>query len=164
MYKECLFCGSVFIKDKRKSFKNWNNETKFCCKKCYWLSITGIIKNPDKPIKVKKIRRKPDTAHLHKVEVWEKIRQTMLKKKGGVSTQNAIERHSSKFRIWRTAVFERDNFTCQHCSIRGKYLHPHHIKPFCDFVDLRFDVNNGITLCSNCHQQEHRKIKLSRVY
>jgi 5-methylcytosine-specific restriction endonuclease McrA len=30
-------------------------------------------------------------------------------------------------------------------------LHPHHIQPFADHPELRWDVNNGMTLCTNCH-------------
>ena len=80
--------------------------------------------------------------------------------KGGISPINKRIRRSKKFRGWREAVFERDNYICQACGFssgNGKHidLHPHHIKPFSDFSNLRFDINNGITLCRNCHQKLH---------
>lgn len=45
----------------------------------------------------------------------------------------------------------RDDFTCQECGARGVHLEAHHIKPKHSFPDLVFDVNNGITLCHDCH-------------
>ncbi len=71
--------------------------------------------------------------------------------RGGLSTENQRLRRSGRYRNWRTAVFERDNYTCQECSIRGGYLHAHHIKPFYLFKDSRFELSNGKTLCKDCH-------------
>ena len=55
--------------------------------------------------------------------------------------------------IWRKAVFERDNYTCQICRVRGKYLEADHIKPFAYFPELRFELTNGRTLCRKCHDK-----------
>lgn len=53
---------------------------------------------------------------------------------------------------WRIAVFERDNFICQCCGWdKGKILQAHHIKNFSNHPHLRLDIDNGITLCKNCH-------------
>jgi 5-methylcytosine-specific restriction endonuclease McrA len=52
----------------------------------------------------------------------------------------------------RKRVFERDNFTCQKCKIQDKttrILEAHHIIPL--FVEGNDDLNNLITLCSDCH-------------
>ena len=75
--------------------------------------------------------------------------------KGGISGANRLERLSYKFREWRAAVFQRDDWTCQDCGLRGSFLHPHHIFAFAKFTKLRFEVNNGTTLCVNCHRQLH---------
>lgn len=69
------------------------------------------------------------------------------------------ERNSPKYREWRTSVFERDCYTCQHCGQVGGELNAHHIKPFAKYKSLRYEISNGITLCIECHRNEHRKIK-----
>ena len=71
--------------------------------------------------------------------------------KGGITPINKLLRRSIKFREWRESVFERDNWTCQECKIRGGILHPHHIKPWATFPEIRFLVDNGLTLCASCH-------------
>ena len=64
-----------------------------------------------------------------------------------------------EYKEWRKAVFERDNYTCQHCLQRGCRLNAHHIMPFARYPELRFSVNNGISLCESCHKKVHRKEK-----
>jgi len=51
---------------------------------------------------------------------------------------------------WRKKVKERDNQTCQCCGSKN-HLEAHHINNFRDFKELRIDINNGITLCFECH-------------
>lgn len=74
-----------------------------------------------------------------------------FRNQGATSAEKAI-RHSAAYKRWRTAVFERDNYTCQECGTRGGELNADHIKPFAFFPDLRFDVDNGRTLCVPCHR------------
>lgn len=64
-------------------------------------------------------------------------------------------RNSEEYRQWRAAVFERDHYTCQNCGKTGGGLNAHHIKPFSKHPELRFDVDNGITLCTECHKLAH---------
>jgi len=66
-------------------------------------------------------------------------------------------RSDSKYRQWRTAVFERDHYTCCFCGIKGTKLNAHHIKCWACFPEFRFSINNGITLCEQCHKGLHRK-------
>jgi hypothetical protein len=78
--------------------------------------------------------------------------------KGGVSPINKQIHHSIDYKLWREAVYERDNWTCQKCGTTGGKLHPHHIKSFAEYPEMRFVVSNGITLCVNCHAEEHPTI------
>lgn len=67
------------------------------------------------------------------------------------------ERKTPQYAAWRTAVFERDGYRCAICGEVGGRLNAHHIKPFARYPDLRLDVDNGITLCEECHKEVHRK-------
>ena len=71
--------------------------------------------------------------------------------KGGITDENKRIRRGIEFRLWREAVFARDNWTCQFCNKRGGELHPDHIKQFAFHEDLRFAIDNGRTLCKECH-------------
>jgi hypothetical protein len=75
--------------------------------------------------------------------------------KGGITPENRLIRGSKEFKEWREAVFARDNWTCQQCENRGVHLHPHHIKEFAKYPELRFEVSNGLTLCVPCHLKLH---------
>lgn len=66
-------------------------------------------------------------------------------------------RNSQEYTEWRTKVFERDEYTCQHCKKVGVELNAHHIKEFSKYPDKRFDIDNGLTLCVACHKEVHRK-------
>ena len=70
---------------------------------------------------------------------------------GGKTEKSRIIRNSQEYKEWRTAVFTRDNYTCQICGNRSSkgnkvVLNADHIKSFAHYQDLRFDINNGLTL------------------
>ena len=75
--------------------------------------------------------------------------------KGGISKKNKSERQLAmetiEYKKWRRDVFERDNYTCQSCKKYGINLNADHIKPWILFPKLRYDLNNGRTLCVDCH-------------
>lgn len=67
-------------------------------------------------------------------------------------------RNTSADKVFRLSVFERDNFICQKCGcVKGGNLEAHHILNHWKYKDLRYDVNNGITLCKKCHKNFHKK-------
>jgi len=70
-------------------------------------------------------------------------------------------RRSIELRLWREAVFSRDNWTCQKCEKRGVRLEAHHILGFSEYPELRTAIANGKTLCKKCHLDHHKGQRLS---
>ncbi|HEX9437374.1 MAG TPA: HNH endonuclease [Candidatus Limnocylindria bacterium] len=68
-----------------------------------------------------------------------------------------------EYLAWRNAVLARDGYRCQDCGRQcrkhEKGLAAHHIKSFADHPVLRYDVDNGVTLCRDCHNARHGKIR-----
>ena len=72
--------------------------------------------------------------------------------KGGVIPINKKIRQSFEYKLWREAIFKRDNYACIWCGDdKGGNLEADHIKPFALFPELRFAIDNGRTLCHKCH-------------
>lgn len=88
-------------------------------------------------------RRRSEASKGNKTHLW----------KGGINPINDTIRKGVDYKIWRESVFKRDNWTCRECGNRGGRLDPHHIKPFAFYPELRFNIDNGLTLCHDCHKK-----------
>lgn len=86
--------------------------------------------------------------------------------KGGITLQNEVIRNSIKMKIWRKAIFERDNYRCVGCGEKGIFLEAHHIYSFAQYPRLRFQVENGTTLCIQCHaiEDKNRMRFIRKIY
>ena len=63
---------------------------------------------------------------------------------------------------WSLKIKEKDEYTCQLCGENDRrLLESHHIKEKNKFPELKFDFNNGITLCLKCHALQHINDKKS---
>lgn len=72
--------------------------------------------------------------------------------------ERADRRNGNKSLIneWRKKIYQKDNYTCQHCHKKNEHdLVAHHLNGFDKFEEQRYDVNNGITLCEQCHKNFH---------
>jgi len=75
--------------------------------------------------------------------------------KGGKTSEIKKLRTSDKYAEWREAVFERDGYACQDCGASDEYLNAHHLVPISEDISKALDVDNGVTLCIDCHQKRH---------
>lgn len=149
-YKSCEVCKADFYAKPSHVKKGW---ARYCSGKCAknnseWSNLasrfnSGKVRTPEARKKVSEAKiLSPFTRRGADNPAW----------KGGVTPENTKIRHSVEYRLWREAVFARDNFTCLECGIRGGELNADHIKPFALFPELRFAIDNGRTLCVQCHR------------
>jgi 5-methylcytosine-specific restriction endonuclease McrA len=60
----------------------------------------------------------------------------------------------AEFKPVRNFVFNRDNYSCHYCETKGGHLHAHHKIPFWAKPEAFLDVENLVTVCSNCHLEK----------
>ena len=97
-------------------------------------------------------RKKISVAHKGKPRPWLQGKNSSSWK-GGISPWRNQLAGTIPYANWRTAIFKRDDYTCQICGERSGKLQAHHIWPMRDNINtlLIFDIDNGITLCKDCH-------------
>lgn len=162
MQKSCEICGSTY-----RTKPSHAHRRRYCSRRCFeqahsvtmagsgnpsWRDakprcvdcdtpLTHYGHYDGKPDRCNKCQRKYNRGAAH--YNWQ----------GGKTAEHAKLRNSLEYKQWRTAVFERDDYTCQECGQRGGDLHVDHIKPFAIHPELRLDVANGRTLCVPCHKK-----------
>ena len=91
--------------------------------------------------------------------------------KGGITPLTNQIRTSKCYKTWVYDIFFRDKFTCQKCNQVGDDISAHHIKAInviirengiktleqAETCEELCNINNGIVLCSNCHDDFHKK-------
>lgn len=70
-------------------------------------------------------------------------------------------RNMPEYALWRKAVYTRDNYMCRECGAKGRIV-AHHIQHWAKHPGLRFDVDNGVTLCEACHTKKHPHLGVGR--
>jgi len=154
--RKCSGCGKVqTYKTPELWWKAENRDSQ--CKRC-----AAINKCP--PVSEETRRKISEITKKH----WEagtgqaseasrqKSSKTHKERWGSVMYTPAID-EDAQGRKWARWCMSRDNFECVKCGAKGK-LHVHHIKPKAQFPDLRFDYDNGITLCLEHHAQAHDEL------
>lgn len=89
------------------------------------------------------------------------FRVDILQADGKVRAGSGASRNMPEYITWRKAVYARDNYTCQECGSSSD-INAHHIKAWSHYPNLRFDVDNGVTLCFDCHAKKHPHIKFGK--
>ena len=142
--RKCPNCNEIFYT--KQHYVN------FCSRTCHTNFYRGISKPKslstiEKTSNTKKIN---GSARGHKNPNWQ----------GGLQKQKQ-PRNVLEYRKWRLEIFKRDNFTCQLCD-KNSYeikIIAHHKKQVALYPELIYNINNGITLCVNCHKRIHKNDK-----
>lgn len=64
--------------------------------------------------------------------------------------------NDTRYQQWAKDVKIRDNYTCQICGKRGSKIHSHHVNSWDKFPEIRYEIDNGVTLCNLHHDEFHR--------
>lgn len=159
---KCPICKKDFLR-----FKSWvnkdNKKTNYCSAKCSFKSKKSVLKKKCK-ICLKQFEVRKSEASKYVTCSTPRCRK---KNKLGKNNPNwkhgrggeKRDRSTKKYREWRTAVFERDGYACVFGGkAHGKELQADHIRPWAYFPTLRFNVDNGRTLCVECHRTTFKDV------
>jgi hypothetical protein len=157
--KKCLNCDNVFTNVRKSNGYYVGNiqfsKTKFCSTRCAALYSHPWGLTEEQRAKGIATRKKNGSYTS-----WNKGKKGFLSGvkhynwKGGIS----IATHGTsnpEYREWRTSVFKRDNWKCKmfNKDCNGM-LQAHHILRWSEYPELRYDINNGITLCIKHHPRK----------
>ena len=159
--KTCVLCGEEYERPAAWSATQWRKR-RFCSPECARKTYTEIRNRQWTDQKYREMMSKahnPGQPNGRAGMPVPNLRGPRSGRwKGGITPQNRKIRTSLEYKLWRTAVFERDNYTCVWCGARSGngravVLHADHIKPFAKHPELRLVVENGRTLCADCHSR-----------
>lgn len=151
---KCEVCGKEFTGLK-------NNANRFCSRDCY--NKVHNIKNKERkcPTCGKIFIAKTNEDKYCSWECYNNNRKPPNKEnhwnwQGGKSLHND-NRDSREYKEWRILVYKKDDYKCVKCGSKNN-LNAHHKKSWKHHPELRYDVNNGITLCAKCHIKLHQEL------
>ena len=139
--KECLQCKSTIVLKIKRDIDRKNFCNRSCMGSYYGKRRIEHVKS------MIKLSQTPEanSKKSHKGEKHPRFIKDRTKLKSKRPRKEQIE--------FRNKVFERDNYTCQICFKYGEKLQADHIKPYCAYPELKDDINNGRTLCVDCHKK-----------
>jgi len=158
----CKHCGKEFFTYNAwlRNGKAGNYCSKSCASKSYKRKKYLVKKNCvicGKEFWVKRYRK--NTALYCSVQCRAIDRGRKMRGKNHPNWKGGISERDWKFKKWAKKVKQRDNYTCQKCGYVGKEVEAHHLKKWHENIELRYNINNGITLCRKCHSEAHKEIK-----
>ena len=143
-------CTDKYIKEKYASDEEFVMQHKKRCKEY----------RDARPAEMKRIRKEwysKNKKHKKMLDkkYQEKNKERLMEKRKEICFPNQQWRFTKQYEDWRKTVYERDLHTCQQCQKQNCKLNAHHIKDGINYPELRYIVENGITLCEKCHKKEH---------
>jgi len=151
---KCLECNAELFRH-----PSIIKEKVFCSKKCMGISRKndpnfalwnrGLVRSEEHKTKISLSRIGKITGEKH--FAWIKNREE-------VSNRFKESLSSVEYKKWRQGVFLRDSFKCRMTNNDcNEKIESHHILNWKDYSELRYDINNGITLCGNHHPKGRKK-------
>ena len=154
-------CGTIIVVDGCSLLRE---HTTSC--KCYYidsrLGENNVAKRPEVQAKISKgLEGRPYSAKTrakigdaNRGEKSGKWITDRSKLKGSIAHQI---RESTEGKAWKKMVLARDCYICNDCITMGLEVQAHHLFSFVKWEELRFDLDNGVTLCEECHDKYKHK-------
>lgn len=191
MKKICLQCNKGFEKSYYRSKSSWS-VAKYCSVECFRINTplkgNQYRKGLPSPMKGKKhsLETIKQMSESKKGQIawnkgikcpWttERNLRDNPKRKGEnhwkwISDRTKIipkqKRNDYAYKEWRKNVWLRDNWRCKIANpdCKGR-IEAHHILGWTEYPELRYQVNNGITLCHTHHPRKRsEEAKLSPYF
>jgi hypothetical protein len=149
----CDICGKIF---RIYPYRLKESGVHTCSKECFII----FLASRDVTVETRKKLSLKSLGHKLSLESRLKIKKSKIGKKnpnwkGGISDINKKIRTSMIYRQWQNIIFKRDNYKCCICGKKSKNLNGHHLCGFSEFPELRFNPDNGVTICKKCHDYFH---------
>lgn len=112
------------------------------CGNISWIRVTNFVKG-NRCIECKRERFRGENNPNYNPDLSDEERKD--------------EREYEGYKRWRSGVFRRDGYACRACGDNTSgNLVAHHLEGYDNHPELRTDVNNGICLCRECHDNFHQ--------
>lgn len=99
-------------------------------------------------------------GYKHSEETRLKLSRSHIDKLG-IKASNFKDGRSSV----RVNVLIRDNYTCQICGLHDEeIMEVDHIRPQALAPELKYMIDNMVTLCPNCHRRKTNRELRSRIF
>lgn len=156
MKKDCLNCGNAFFKKRNTSIKEWSTY-KYCGLACYHKYMVGKSHGHKTCSPLHFVNSKRCILKGEQHPNWIKDRSKV--KTGDRNLNDPLQKQ------WRRDIKNRDNWKCKISTedCQGK-LEAHHILPWSKFPELRYQINNGITLCHFHHPRKQKEVEALSPY
>jgi len=155
----CNYCETVFLKHAchaKRAKKVYCSLT--CSRADQEVKVTVICKHCNQPFQLRPSEISKITTCSRECSRASRAKQENPNWRGGVTSDRKAAMETFEYKNWRMLVFSRDDYTCQMCSKRGGNLEADHIKPWAYFPKLRYNVDNGRTLCRLCHHSIMKEV------
>jgi 5-methylcytosine-specific restriction endonuclease McrA len=160
----CINCGSEFSVAPSRHRRALEDPLNFTPKYCGMACLKEY----------KKLHVKPNSGSF---KIGENTGEKNINWKGGRIKLVEQIRKLPQYKVWRTAIFTRDNYTCIKCRARSRtgvrvvLNADHHPLMFYQILDKYnidsiekalaceqlWDVDGGQTLCTDCHRKKTNK-------
>jgi 5-methylcytosine-specific restriction endonuclease McrA len=154
----CRNCGVEFFVYPSEIRK----KRKYCSRKCFFEDIHRIMKEDGRGSGAKG-KRWTHTEDYKKRLSEARMGEKNPSWKGGISADKRKYKRGWKHELWKRKVFEEFGesgyYFCMGCLKEFKdkeNLVAHHMLSYSGFPKERYNVDNGMILCKECHRKAHK--------